>query len=283
MEKNLKRGFIEFGLITISTFLVAFGTYVFKFPNNFSFGGVTGLAIILAKVIPFSASTITFVINMALLSVGFVFLGKSFGIKTVYASILLSILLSVMEKVYPLTAPLTNDALLELMYAVFVPAFGMAVLFNIGASSGGTDIIAMIMKKYTSFNTGSALFITDLIIVILSFIMFDIKTGLFSFLGLMLKSLVVDEVIESINRCKYFNVVCDTPEPICDFIVKKLNRSATICRAEGAYAHKQRVIIFTALKPSQAVQLRNYIRKVEPTAFILISNTSEIIGKGFQQ
>lgn len=283
MKDNFKRIIIEFMLITASTLIVAFGTYVFKFPNNFSFGGVTGIAVIIAKIIPVSASTITFVINMALLVLGFMFLGKSFGLKTVYTSILLSAALSLMEKFFPMTAPLTNEPLLELTYAVFVPAFGMAVLFNIGASSGGTDIIAMIMKKYTSFNIGSALFASDLIVVILSFLVFDMKTGLFSFLGLMLKSLVVDSVIESINRCKYFNVVCEEPQPICDFIVKELERSATICRAEGAYAHKERVIIFTALKPSEAIQLRNFVKRTEPTAFILISNTSEIIGKGFQQ
>jgi uncharacterized membrane-anchored protein YitT (DUF2179 family) len=110
---------------------------------------------------------------------------------------------------------------------------------------------------------------------------FDIKTVLFSFLGLLAKSLVIDNVIENINLAKYFNVVCSEPDVICDFIVNKLNRSATICKATGAYSHTNKYIVFTVLRRPQAVQLRQFIRQVEPGAFILITNTSEIIGKGF--
>ncbi len=273
--------FKEFILLTFSTLSIVIGVYFFKFPNNFSFGGVTGLAIIIGKISTVTPSTVTFVINMILLVVGFIFLGKGFGVKTVYVSILTSIGLTFMENIYPLIEPLTNETLLELIFAVFLPAFGSAILFNIGASSGGTDIIAMILKKYTSFNIGSALFVTDLFIALAAFIVFDIKTGLFSFLGLMTKSLVVDGVIESINLCKYFNVVCDNPQPICDYITHELHSTATICNAEGAFTHNKKFIIFTLLKRNQAVQLRNFVKTTEPNAFVLISNTSEIIGKGF--
>lgn len=275
-----KSNFIEFIILTVSTLCVVVGVYLFKFPNNFSFGGVTGLAIIIGKASTISPSTATFFINMILLVLGFMFLGKGFGIKTVYVSILTSIGLSFMEYIYPLNGPLTNEPLLELIFAVFLPAFGSAVLFNIGASSGGTDIIAMIMKKYTSFNIGSALFVTDLFIVIAAFLVFDIRTGLFSFLGLMTKSLVVDSVIENINLCKYFNIVCDDPQPICDYIINELKSTATICSAEGAFAHNNKSIIFTVLKRSQSVQLRNFVKSREPNAFVFISNTSEIIGRG---
>lgn len=275
-----KSNFIEFIILTVSTLCVVVGVYLFKFPNNFSFGGVTGLAIIIGKASTISPSTATFFINMILLVLGFMFLGKGFGIKTVYVSILTSIGLSFMEYIYPLNGPLTSEPLLELIFAVFLPAFGSAVLFNIGASSGGTDIIAMIMKKYTSFNIGSALFVTDLFIVIAAFLVFDIRTGLFSFLGLMTKSLVVDSVIENINLCKYFNIVCDDPQPICDYIINELKSTATICSAEGAFAHNNKSIIFTVLKRSQSVQLRNFVKSREPNAFVFISNTSEIIGRG---
>lgn len=275
-----KFNFIEFTILTISTLCVVVGVYLFKFPNNFSFGGVTGLAIIIGKASTISPSTATFFINMILLVLGFLFLGKGFGVKTVYVSILTSIGLSFMEYIYPMNGPLTSEPLLELVFAVFLPAFGSAVLFNIGASSGGTDIIAMIMRKYTSVNIGTALFVTDLFIVIAAFLVFDIKTGLFSFLGLMTKSLVVDSVIESINLYKYFNIVCDNPQPICDYIINELKSTATICTAEGAFAHNDKSIIFTVLKRSQAVQLRNFVKIEEPNAFVFISNTSEIIGRG---
>jgi uncharacterized membrane-anchored protein YitT (DUF2179 family) len=222
------------------------------------------------------------ILNIVLLLLGFLFLGKKFAAKTIYSSMLLSVGLSVLEQVYPMNKPLTDEPMLNLMFAIALPAFGSAILFNIGASSGGTDIAAMILKKYTSLDIGHALFLSDLLITFSAFFVFDIKTVLFSFLGLMAKSLVIDNVIENINLCKYFNVVCSNPEPICDYIVKKLKRGATICEATGAYSHSHKYIVYTALKRYQAIQLRQYIKSVEPDAFILITNTSEIIGRGFQ-
>ena len=155
-------------------------------------------------------------------------------------------------------------------------------LFNIGASGGGTDIVAMILKKYTKLNIGAALFLVDLGIVVASCLVFDAQTGLCSMCGLLAKSLVVDNVIESINLCKYFTIICNDPEPICEFITKELNRSATVYQAEGAYQHNQKTVILTVMKRSQAVELRNYIRMNQPSAFIAITNSSEIIGKGFR-
>ena len=280
---ELKEKGRELLLLTGSTLIIAVGVYFFKFPNNFTFGGVTGLAVLLAPLLPISASTINFIINMILLLLGFLFLGRGFGVKTAYTSMVLSVSLSVMEYLWPLEGPLTNQPMLDLCYAVALPAVGSAILFNIGASSGGTDIVAMILRKYTSFNIGSALLYTDLLVTLCSFFVFDVQTGLFSFVGLTVKSLVIDNVIESINLCKYFNIICDEPEPIIDFIVQKLHRGATVCTAEGAYTHGKKAIIFTALRRPQALALRRYVKSVEPTAFILITNTSEIIGKGFQK
>lgn len=280
-QEAIQKAVKEYALITLSTLLMAVGIYFFKFPNNFTFGGVTGLAVVVSQVTPISPSTVNFIVNLVLLLLGFLFLGKGFGVRTVYSSMLLSVALSGMEYLWPLDKPLTDDPLLELVFAIVLPGLGSAILFNIGASSGGTDIVAMILRKFTSVNIGNALLLSDLLITLSAFFIFDIKTFLFSMLGLFSKSLVIDNVIESINLCKYFNVVCSSPEPICDYIVHKLGRSATVCEAEGAFSHDKKYIVFTVLKRYQAVQLRQYIKQVEPGAFILISNTSEIIGKGF--
>ena len=219
--------------------------------------------------------------SMILLVVGLIVLGKKFAAKTAYCSILLSFALSAMERIWPMSGPLTEQPMLELCFAIALPALGSAILFNIGASSGGTDIIAMILKKYSSFDIGRALMISDAVITAAGFFIFDIETGLYSVLGLAIRSFMIDNFIESFNLSKYFNVVCDDPEPICDFIVHTLTRSASVCHAKGAYSGKDKYIIFTALNRVQAVRLRNYIRQNDPEAFILISNTSEIIGKGF--
>ncbi|MBO5070937.1 MAG: YitT family protein [Roseburia sp.] len=285
MFKNggkLIRTLEEYGVLTVATLILVVGVYVFKFPNNFSFGGVTGIAVVLSAVLPVSPGTITFIINMALLVIGFVCLGTSFGIKTVYVSVLMSVGLSAAEVLFPMEAALTNEPVLELIYAIVLPAFSSAILFNIGASGGGTDIIAMILKKYTKLNIGAALFLVDMGIVAASCMVFDAQTGLFSLCGLLAKSLVVDNVIESINLCKYFTIICNEPKPICEFITGKLGRSATVYKAEGAYEHNQKTVIITIMKRSQAVELRNFIHINQPSAFIAITNSSEIIGKGFR-
>ena len=279
---RIKRTVEEYMVLTLATFIMVIGIYVFKFPNNFSFGGVTGIAIVLSKFLPGTPGNITLIINMVLLVLGFLFLGKGFGIKTAYVSILMSDSLNLAEVWYPMEKPLTSEPVLELIYAIVLPAFSSAIFFNIDASSGGTDIVAMILKKHTKLNIGSALFFSDLLIVLASCFVFDTKTGLFSLTGLLAKSLVVDNVIESINLCKYFTIICEDPEPICDFIMNKLNRSATVYDAEGTYEHRKKKVIITIMKRSQAVELRNFIRHTQPSAFIAITNSSEIIGKGFR-
>lgn len=281
IKDPVARNIAEYTFITVSIWVMVLGIYFFKFPNNFAFGGVTGFSTVISQLTRWSASDFTFIVNNVLLLAGFLFLGKDVGIKTIYSSMMMSFSLSALERIYPMAAPMTQEPLLELMFAIFLPAVGSAVLFNIGASSGGTDIIAMILKKYTSLNIGSALFVVDITAVILSFFIFGPTTGLFSSLGLMAKSLVIDGVIENINQCKCFNIVCDYPDPICEYIIHRLHRSATVYEAQGAFTHHKKTVIMATMKRSQAVKLRNYIRTIEPTAFVLISNSSEIIGKGF--
>ena len=277
MKSQLK----NFVLLTLSTLVMAVGIYFFKFANNFTFGGITGLAVLVARLCPISAGDFSFIANMILLLIGFIILGKKFAAKTAYSSILLSVTLSALERIYPMSHPLTDQPILELAFAIALPSIGSAVLFNIGASSGGTDIVAMIMKKYTSMDIGKALLATDFIVTLAGCFVFDIETGLYSFLGLALRSFMIDGFIESLNLSKYFNVVCSNPKPICDFIRDDLNRSATIVLAQGAFSGEDKYILLTALNRMEAIKLRNFIKENSPDAFLLISNISEIIGKGF--
>lgn len=283
MEKiKVMKTIKDYSMLTLATLIMVVGIYVFKFPNNFSFGGVTGIAIVVSNFFNITPGTITLVLNMFLLLVGFIFLGKSFGFMTTYVSILMSVGLRLCEIIFPMNGPLTDEPVLELIFAIFLPSFASAIYFNMGASGGGTDVVAMILKKYTRLNIGAALFFVDMLIVLASWFAFDIKTGLFSLVGLLAKSLVMDQVIESINLCKYFTIICDNPGPICDYITNELHRSATVYKAEGIYAHKEKTVIITITKRFQAVELRHFIKTHEPGAFIAITNSSEIIGKGFR-
>ncbi|OUP40730.1 YitT family protein [Pseudoflavonifractor sp. An187] len=279
---KVKQFLTEYALLTLGTALVAMGTYFFKFPNHFSTGGVTGIAVILSSIFPsISSSLFASVINVAFLLLGFGVLNRGFGVRTVYCSLLFSGMLTGLEWLVPLSGPLTDEKLLELFFGVILPALGSAILFNTQGSTGGTDILAMILKKFTSLDIGMALLYVDVLIAGSTLILIDIETGLFSLLGLVLKSVLVDSVIESLNRKKSFILVTSCPEEVCDFITHTLHRSATFWKGEGAYSHQDKWVVLTALSRAQAVALRRHLKAIDPHAFMLITNSSEIFGKGF--
>lgn len=281
-SKSFSKKFIEFIWLTLASILIAASTWLFKYPNNFTFGGITGLSIVLSKAFDISASTLNLVMNAILLVIGLVVIGKGFAGKTLYVTILSTVGLSALDKLWPITKPLTDEPVIEVLFAVAIPAVASAILFNMDASSGGTDIVAMLLKKYTTMEIGTSIFAVDLLISLSAFLAFDFQTGLFSLTGLFAKTLIMDGAIENINLCKYFTIITTNPKPICDYIHNTLHRSATIYKAEGAYSHTERNIVLVVLKRSQAVLLRRYIKEIEPTAFMMITNSSEIIGKGFR-
>ena len=282
--QRVKKTVRDYLLLTLGTFLVAAGVYLFKFPNSFNTGGVTGLAVILNAAIPVvSPSTYASVINLAFLVLGFVALDRNFGVRTVYCSLLFSAMLSGFEWLFPMSAPLTDQKMLELFFAVILPSLGSAILFNMQSSTGGTDILAMILKRFSSLDIGNALLCVDVLIAASTLYFVGIEAGLYSVLGLVLKSVVVDSVIESLNRRKSFLAVTSCPEQTCGFITHKLHRSATYWQAEGAYTHEPKWVVLAALSRSQAVALRIYLKTADPHAFILVTNSSEIFGKGFMR
>lgn len=280
-EKLLKYG-TKYAIITLSITIMSIGVYFFKFPNNFVFGGVTGMAALAAKLTPLSASAFSSAANTLLLVVGFFFLGKEFALNTGYATLLMSFELMVLEKLVPISGPLSDQPMLDLVFAIALPAIASALLFNVGASSGGTDVIALIVEKYTHLhNIAAALFLTDLFMVVAACFVFDLYTALYSFVGLTVKSLVIDAVLEKIKMCKAILIICDDKEPICDFVMKKLVRGATYTPCFGAYTDKPHYMIYTTLTNREAGQLQEFIHEQHLNAFISMLSTTEVFGKGF--
>ena len=197
-RKVIYKTMFEYAFISFAILLMDVGIYVFKFPNHFSFGGVSGLAVVLNEIT--------------------------------------------------------------------------------GVAPG---LINMIFKKYSTFDIGTTLILTDVVFVAMSFWVFDIRTGLFSVCGLVTKSIFVDHALDQMKLSKYFTIICNDPEPICAFIRDTLNRSATIYSAQGIYTHEGKTIILCALDPRQAVILERFIQKTEPAAFIMVTKSNETIGKGF--
>lgn len=283
-EKDFaKKKIRDFLYINTGVILLSAGVYFFKIPNGFATGGVSGIGTILGKsAAVFSSAQWIFIINALLLLAGFVFLGRQTGVKTVYCSLAYSALTWVFEKIVPLAAPLTDQPFLELVYAMLLTAVGSAIIFSRDASSGGTDIVALIVKKYTSLNVGKALLFTDFLIAGSSFFVFDVKTGLFSLLGLFTKAFLVDGIIENINSCKYFVVITDRPKEAEEFIISVLHHGVTSNVCTGEYTQTQKVMLHTVCRRMEAIKLKKYIRSIDPHAFIIVTTTSEIIGRGFR-
>ena len=270
---------LEAGII-----MLAVGIYFFKTPNSFATGGVSGLSILLAKTAPvMTQAEYMGLMNVLLLVVGVIVLGRGCSLLTVFCTLQLSALNWLLERTVPMPHPFTNEPLMELLYAMFLSGFGSAVLFECNASSGGTDIIALILQKFTTLDIGRALLFTDLVIAASNFFINGIPAGLYSILGLFLKTFLIDSVIESLNLCKAFTIVTTKPAEIIEYIMKKLHHGVTMYEAQGGYTGGTKTMIITVCRRADAIRLRRLARSVDPDAFIIITNSSEIIGRGFRE
>ena len=268
--------------MTSGCILLSLGIYFFKIPNGFATGGVTGIGTILAKITPISVGVWIWGLNILLLVLGFIILGKGNAVKTVYCSMLYSAITYLLEIFVPQNAPLTNQPFLELVYAMLLTSIGSAMIFNSDASSGGTDIAALILKKYTSVDVGKALLAVDSVVAVSAFWVFGIQAGLYSVLGLFAKAFLVDSVIESLNTCKYFIVITTHREEIAEYIIQTLHHGVTVNSVVGEYTKEEKAMIHTVCKRVEAVRLRKAIKEIDPKAFVIITTSSEIVGRGFR-
>ncbi|MDE7453877.1 MAG: YitT family protein [Clostridia bacterium] len=299
----------------VGIIMMSCSVYFFQTPNDFTMGGVAGIAIVLANLLqPLIPSMspdviqggLMVIINVFLLILGLIILGKQCTIKTIICSLFYSgfILLfgylnvighineavgRVETVINPETGAeitkalrtLSDEPFMELVYSILLFGVGGALVFNSGSSSGGTDIIALILKKYTKLNVGFALMLIDFIVICISFYTFSIEGALFSMLGLFTKSFLLDGVIESIGKTKYITIITEKPELISDYILKDINHSFTMYDAEGGYSHQKKKVLITVCKRAEAIRLKMKIHQVDPMAFVIITDANEILGKGF--
>ncbi len=301
MKENFRTKLKNFLILTGGSTMVAIGSHFFKNPNEFATGGVTGIGIILGKVIPaevMNVNTITVILNIIILIFGLMFVGKSFTVKTIYCTLLFLAELYVLPFIIdiPKGHPMTSQPVLELMFAIILQSAGCAVLLNAGGSTGGSEVIAMIIKKYKNFNIAKALFYTDIFIVLGSFVT-DLAVGtktlnqsvevfLFSFTGFACNTFVINLISEQINNSKFCTIIIskEHEDDVINFIVEILHKTATVSEGYlGAFKHTPRVVIITALKGPQAKMLKKYLKQLDQESFMITCNTHEIDGKGFKE
>ena len=289
MKHKIKWETVKYWIVlNFGIFLIALGIYFFKAPNNFATGGISGLAIILCKFTEKKVSwlgqaELTAFMNIFLLIIGFIFLGKGCSLKTAYCTLVYSGEMELMKLIYPMNGTtLTDQVFLEFIFAMLLTGAGSAIIFNCKASSGGTDIIALIVKKYTPLkDVGTALIVTDFAIAFSAFFVFGVRTGLYSILGLFTKAFLIDGVIESIVKSKYMMIITTRPQEVAPFILEGLHRSYTSFKAQGGYTGEERTVLITVCKKMEAFKLKAKIHSVDPDAFTILCDTSEIIGRGW--
>ena len=269
----------EYSIVTIGTLIVATGVFFFMLPSNVVAGSLTGLVMVLTNFIPLKISVLTFILNAFLLVIGFIFIGKEFGGKTVYASVLLPIFLGIFEFAFPNNQSLTNDVLLDTICYLLIVSVGIALLFRVNASSGGLDIVAKILNKYAHIELGKAMSIAGMITAFSSILVYDKKTLVMSILATYANGIILDNFIDGYNRRKRVCILSSNYEQIQEFIVNELKRGVTLYQAIGGYKKEEKTEIVTILTRSEYGALLNYLHSIDKSAFVTVSTVNEVIGE----
>ena len=272
-----KENIIDFIMITLGTFIIAISVFFFMMPSNLSVGSVSGLSIVISNFIPFNVSTISMVINILLLIFGFITIGKEFGIKTVYTSILLPIFIAIFEYLFPNNISLTADQTLDAICYCVIVSIGTAMLFNRNASSGGLDIIGKFLNKYFHLEVGKGIALSGMLVEISSILVYDMKTMIISILATYFSGIVLDNFLFGSTIKKRVCIISQKYQQILDFILNDLHSGATTYHAYGAYSDKMNIEINVIVDKNEYIKLINYITSVDPDAFVTIYAVNEMM------
>lgn len=283
----MKKTVLEYMGILLGALFIAVGLYFFWMPSDLAAGGVSGLSIVVKSVLPaIPIGIILLVLDIFMFAIGFLMLGKSFGVRSIVCSLAISIITTILEFIFPGFVAITDDTLVILIFGAILIAIGQAIVFNLEASSGGTDIIAKIITKYFPLNIGVALMIADLCVVLLATTVFGLEKGLYAALGVFVTSALIDYIIAGINVVNYVMVIPSSEElgkEINHYILNELDRGATIYHAEGGYSGEAKMVITTVLERKEFVHFKRYMMERDPLAFVTVQNLHEVEGEGFKK
>lgn len=266
----------EFVIITIGTIIVAAAVFFFMMPSHVSVGSGAALAMVLSNFIPLSVSTITLIMNVGLLVIGFLLVGPEFGVKTVYCSILMPLMMGLFELLFPNFQSITQDPFLDVVCYILVVGVGLAILFPRNASSGGLDIVAKIMNKYLRMDLGKAMSLSGMLVALSSALCYDSKTVVLSLLGTYFGGIIVDHFIFDNNIKRRVCVISPQLDEIVEFVLKELHSGATLNEIIGAYDHTPRTEMITIVDKQEFKRLMDHVREVDPDAFVTVYAVSEM-------
>ena len=275
----MKKGALlqEYAAITLGTLIASAAVYFFLIPSQVTVGSITGLVVLISNFLPFRISVMTFVLNTLLLILGFFTIGREFGGKTVYTSILMPVFLGALEELFPNQQSLTGDSFLDMIGYIFVVSIGLAILFNLNASSGGLDIIAKILNKYLHIELGKAMTIAGMCTALTSVFAYEPKIVFLSVLGTYLNGVVLDHFILGFNTRKRVCIISEKQEELLRFLTEEMHSGATLYEATGAYNRQKRTEIITIVNRNEYSKLLNWLHREDPNAFVTVYTVGEII------
>lgn len=270
-------------LILVGTFIMAVGFVLFISPYKLAPGGVYGIAIMLHHLFGFPIGISGISIDIPLTLLGIYLLGPRFGFKTVLGFTLLSAWVSLLEFTWGYEPLVEHDALLSSIFGGVLLGIGLGIVFRSRASSGGSDIIAMILNKYTGYPVGQLLMFVDATIVMASLVAFeDWKIPLYSWIVIFITGRVIDAVIEGVRHDKTCLIITNKPDQVREKILFDLKRGGTIIPAKGLYTGEERQMIYVVLNRQEVAELHDFIHKIDPHAFMTVIDANEIFGNGFR-
>lgn len=278
-----KKWWINYSMIVVGSFILASGFVLFITPYKIVPGGVYGISIVIHYLFNTPVGLVALAFDIPLTIIGIKVLGPRFGVKTVVGFLLTAFFNDGLTYLYGYEPLVKNDALLSSIFGGLFLGVGVGLIFKSKATSGGTDIIGMIISKYTKLPVGQMMILVDSTIVLLGLIVFqDWKIPLYSLIVIFITGKVVDAILEGMNYDKVLFIISDKHKEIGEKIMKDLNRGATLLEGEGMYHHQKKQIIFSVVNRREVTILQEYIHRLDPSAFVTVMNSNEILGEGFK-
>lgn len=269
----------EWGTIFVGMFILSIAVYYFMMPAKIVVGSISGLVMVLTNVLPISTSVLTFILNAVLLVVGYIFIGKDFGFKTVITSLLLPVFLGIFEIITPNPQMLVSDKLTNMLIYILVIAFGQSLLFNVNASSGGLDIIAKVINKYLRVELGVGIQIAGFVTAATSILVYDTETLMYSLLGTYVSGVILDYFMDGARVKKKICIITPNYEALRMYITNELKRGVTLYEVYGGVGYDKKVEVVTILQKNEYQKLLEHIQKTDEQAFVTISNVGEVVGE----
>ena len=282
MSKRAKHLFVDSIAIIIGSALTALGLSVFTVPNNIAPGGVSGIATALATLIGVPVGTLTLILNVPLMAVAL----KRLGFRPLAKTIVATVLLSVFIDLFALWLPgYTNNILLAALMGGGFMGVGLGLLLIRGISTGGTDLIGlMLFKMRPGFSMGQLLMAIDTLVVLFAVIVFrDIEVALYSFVALFVTSKTIDAIQEGVDHAKVIYIVTDKEQELLDRIAQEMGRGVTVLPARGGFTGKDKTVLMTIARRNEVSMTLQAVRAIDPRAFTIISDATEVHGEGFKE